>query len=44
MGSVFLQGELWSARASEGVTITKGTKVLVKEVRGLVLLVERKEP
>ena len=40
LGYVFVRGELWKARVIEGGVIEKGENVLVKERRGLTLLVK----
>lgn len=42
-GNVFIQGELWAARTSDGKTIPKGAQVLITQVRGLILTVTNKE-
>jgi membrane-bound serine protease (ClpP class) len=42
-GTVFVQGELWSARTDDG-TIAAGERVLVTNVEGLRLSVRRLEP
>ncbi len=42
-GNVFVHGELWSARSLGGTMITKGSKVEIKEIRGLQLFVQKKE-
>ncbi len=39
-GTVMLQGELWNAESLSG-TIDKGEKVMVKEIKGLKLYVEK---
>ncbi len=36
-GMVYVQGELWSARAADGATIASGTRVQVTRVDGFVL-------
>ncbi len=41
-GNVFVQGELWKARSQSAEIIKRGEKVLVKEIRGLVLIVTKK--
>ena len=41
-GNVFFQGELWKARSQSAEIIKRGEKVLVKEIRGLVLIVTKK--
>ena len=41
-GYIFIRGELWKARVvEEGLIIDKGENVVVREIRGLTLLVER---
>ena len=42
-GNVFVHGELWSARCLGGTIIPKGSQVEIKEIRGLQLLVSKKE-
>ncbi len=38
-GMIFVHGELWKGRAEKG-RISKGAKVVVKSVEGLILVVE----
>ena len=40
-GYVFIRGELWKARVMDGGVIEKGENVLVKESKGLTLLVKQ---
>ena len=42
-GNVFIRGELWAARTSSDSTIPKGTPVLITDIKGLILLVAKKE-
>ncbi len=42
-GNIFIQGELWSARSEDGLPIKQGALVQVQEVRGLQLIVKKKE-
>jgi membrane-bound serine protease (ClpP class) len=39
-GAVRIRGEIWKARAVDGTNIVKGTRVRVKDLEGMVLLVE----
>lgn len=44
VGEVSISGQLWMARtADDTVRITEGAKVIVKEIRGVKLIVEEKE-
>lgn len=40
-GLIFVLGELWTAESATGEEIPKGEKVVVKEINGLKLLVEK---
>ena len=40
-GKIFVHGEIWEARAPG--TVAAGTRVRVKEVQGLTLVVERED-
>lgn len=43
-GEVSIAGQIWMARAvNDGVLIPEGTKVIVKEVRGVKLIVETEQ-
>ncbi|WP_326911396.1 NfeD family protein [Sedimentibacter sp. MB31-C6] len=42
-GTVKVRGQVWSARASNDEVIEKDEIVLVKEIRGVKLIVERKK-
>jgi len=42
-GTAFIQGELWKARTCDGQEVKKGNWFEVKEVKGLVLIVQKKE-
>lgn len=41
MGQVKVEGQVWSCRTLSGMQITKGQKVIVKEVKGVKLIVEK---
>ena len=41
---VFLEGELWQARAEEDLAIAPGESVVVARVEGLKLLVRKAPP
>ncbi len=43
MGLVSVLGQSWSARSADGSTIPIGTKILVKEIDGVKLIVEKTE-
>jgi len=42
-GTIYVHGEYWTARASDGSTIKKGEKVRVEKVSGHILLVTKVE-
>lgn len=43
-GQVSVAGQIWTARAEDDKTvIAEGAKVIVKEVRGVKLIVEKKK-
>lgn len=42
-GNLFINGELWAARSVDGCPISKGTEVEIKDIRGLQLIVQKKE-
>lgn len=42
-GTVRLDGKDWTARACDDTTIEAGSKVLVEEIRGVKLIVKKKE-
>ncbi len=42
-GMVFVEGELWRARSANGSYITKGSRIEVIDVKGLILVVKKVE-
>jgi len=40
-GQVTLSGNVWRARSCDGEVINKEEKVIIKEIRGVTLIVER---
>jgi len=42
-GNLFINGELWAARSFDDSPISKGTEVKITDIRGLQLIVQKKE-
>ncbi len=43
VGQVVVNGQVWSARSTDGKLIEKGTKVVIHDVSGVKLIVSKKE-
>lgn len=41
LGQVKVQGQIWTARSQDDTVIKKGTKITVREVKGVKLIVEK---